>query len=109
MSSWQSIESIPMDGTPVLVWLPDDGSFRRSQVQVANYHPNCKIVGNVFAFDLRKQPTHWMPCPEGPRMETEVAVETPVCPHGIRSPWECRPCADEAYANRPSSNRSESL
>lgn len=64
---WRPIDTIPMDGTPVLVWLPDDGAFRRSNVQVANYTKNCKIVGNVFAFDLRKQPTHWMPCPEGPK------------------------------------------
>lgn len=66
MAEWQPIETIPMDGTPVLVWVPDDGLFRRSNVQVANYRPNVKIIGNVFAFDLKKQPTHWMPCPRAP-------------------------------------------
>jgi hypothetical protein len=66
-NEWQPIETIPMDGTPVLVWAPVPFS-RRSHIQVANFSPNCRIVGNVFAFDLRKEerPTHWRPLPSPP-------------------------------------------
>lgn len=68
MSSWQPIETIPMDGSPVLVWCPEEIS-RRSHVQIANYRPNCQIVGNMFAFDLCAKPTHWMPLPAPPSVE----------------------------------------
>lgn len=73
-TEWQPIETIPMDGTPVLVWSPEVFS-RRAHVQVANFTANCKIVGNVFAFDLGKgqKPTHWMPLPSPP--ETTEAGE----------------------------------
>ena len=58
---WQPIETIPPEGE-FLVFMPGE----RMKIQVAKWHPNVKVIGNVFAFDLTK-PTHWMPLPEPPK------------------------------------------
>lgn len=70
-NEWQPIESIPMDGTPVLAWSPEP-FHGKTPVQVATYHPNCKIVGGIFLFDLRgeQRPTHWRPMLAGPTEKT---------------------------------------
>lgn len=70
MSEWQPIETIPCDGTPVLVWLPKQTA--RSHVHAAYkakvQNGHMFVIGNMFAFDLPKdeQPTHWMPQPSNP-------------------------------------------
>ncbi len=58
--NWQPIETAPKDGT-FLVYMPNE----RIKVQAARFHPNVKVIGGVFAFELTK-PTHWMPLPEPP-------------------------------------------
>ena len=68
MSEWQPIETVPMDGTPVLVWLPE--KMQHSHVHAATYLPNIKIIGGHFAFDATSEPTHWMPLPPTPTQET---------------------------------------
>lgn len=40
-------------------------TYNRNPIQVANYHLDVKVIGNMFAFDM-PPPTHWMPLPEPP-------------------------------------------
>lgn len=61
-TSWQPIETAPEHGE-FLVYMPDEP---RRKTQAAEWHPNVKVIGNHFAFDLTK-PTHWMPLPEPPQ------------------------------------------
>lgn len=63
LKGWRPIDTAPGDGT-FLVYLPDEP--RGKQMQVATWHPNVKVIGHVFAFDLTK-PTHWMPLPDPPK------------------------------------------
>ena len=60
---WQSIETAPKEGV-FLVFIRDEVRPAR-RMQVANWHPNVKIVGGLFAFDCAKV-THWMPLPNPP-------------------------------------------
>ena len=60
---WQSIETAPKEGV-FLVFMQDEVRPAR-RMQVANWHPNVKIVGGLFAFDCAKV-THWMPLPNPP-------------------------------------------
>lgn len=63
---WQSIETAPKDGTPVLVLMKEPGRLDGSRVQVAVEYPNgYALIGGRFAFDCPK-PTHWMPLPPPP-------------------------------------------
>lgn len=61
MSDWQPIETAPTEGR-FLVYMP---TYNRNPIQVANYHLDVKVIGNMFAFDM-PPPTHWMPLPEPP-------------------------------------------
>lgn len=58
---WQPIDTAPKTGT-FLVYMPED---TRTPIQVAEWHPNVKVIGGVFAFDA-KPVTHWMPFPPPP-------------------------------------------
>ena len=60
---WKSIETAPKEGV-FLVFMQDEVRPAR-RMQVANWHPNVKIVGGLFAFDCAKV-THWMPLPHPP-------------------------------------------
>ena len=60
---WRPIETAPKEGV-FLVFMPDEVRPAR-RMQVANWHPNVKIVGGLFAFDCAKV-THWMPLPPPP-------------------------------------------
>ena len=42
-------------------------SNTRTPIQVANFSPNMKIIGNMFAFDM-ETPTHWLLLPEPPNV-----------------------------------------
>lgn len=57
---WMPIETAPEFGE-FLVYLPHE----RVKIQTAKWHPNAKVIGNVFAFDMSK-PTHYMPLPAPP-------------------------------------------
>lgn len=63
---WRPIETAPAQGR-FLVYMPEDS---RQPIQVATWHPNVKIIGNVFHFDC-KPPTHWMPLPPAPEAQDE--------------------------------------
>jgi hypothetical protein len=62
VSDWTPIETAPKEGQ-FLVYMPDE---KRSPIQVAEWHPNVKIIGNHFAFDFPPV-THWMPLPDAPK------------------------------------------
>lgn len=64
MNEWKPIETAPEVGA-FLVWMPEP--HIRSHMAVASWHPNLKVVGGCFLFDLRSKPTHWMPLPEPPK------------------------------------------
>jgi len=58
---WLPITTVPSEGK-FLVYMPDE---MREPIQAANWHPNMKVTGGVFAFDL-PEATHWMPMPPPP-------------------------------------------
>ena len=60
---WAAIETAPQEGV-FLVYMPDEARPAR-RVQVADWHPNVKVVGGLFAFDCAPI-THWMPLPPPP-------------------------------------------
>ena len=60
---WLPIDTVPMDGTHVLVYLSKDHS--RARIHTGYFHPNVKVIGGCFAFDLPPA-THWMPLPAPP-------------------------------------------
>ena len=60
---WGAIETAPQEGV-FLVYSPDEARPAR-RVQVADWHPNVKVVGGLFAFDCAPI-THWMPLPHPP-------------------------------------------
>lgn len=62
--NWLSIETVPYDGKPVLVYL--ESEMLGSRMHTATYHKNITIIGGRFHFDCPIA-THWMPLPEKPR------------------------------------------
>lgn len=66
MSEWQPIESVPMDGTEVDLWV--DGSretnFRWREVGVKGWAKEEGYPSYVRI--LVGKPTHWMPLPPKP-------------------------------------------
>ncbi len=68
-SEWQPFETIPMDGTPVLVSLEKEllGSF----VRVGTFRKNgMSIIGSNFAFDCPKV-IGWMKLPNHIKVNNE--------------------------------------
>ena len=64
MSGWQPMDTCPPEGQ-FLVYMPE---HHLCKIQVAMWHPNCKIIGGCFAFDM-PTPTHWHPLPPPPLKE----------------------------------------
>lgn len=62
---WMPIATIPEKGE-FLVFMPEE----RMQIQAAKWHPNVKVIGGNFAFDM-SAPTHWMPLPAAPKSSGE--------------------------------------
>lgn len=76
---WQSIETAPKDGTQVRLWRPEIeeetiGSFRVDEGYSGDENPgwfdntyddySCGYASTPLS------PTHWMPLPEAPKLET---------------------------------------
>lgn len=70
--NWQSIETAPLDGTPIDLWVP----LRFGPKVDYRFAGVCWDIKNecwVDYFDgdpvdfCESQPTHWMPLPEGPQ------------------------------------------
>ena len=68
-TQWQPIETAPKDGTKICVaWYDDYAKKWRFHVDHwRKFHP---IVGGE-GFGGITQPTHWMPLPEPPSVESE--------------------------------------
>ncbi len=64
MADWKPIDTAPKDGT-FLVWLEKPDRSLNSQVAIARWHPNIKIINGHFAFDA-EEPLYWRPLPEPP-------------------------------------------
>lgn len=60
---WQSIETAPKDGTPVLVCLPDENPY------FVWWHDPTKQWVRTRITDPLKSPTHWLPLPAPPSKE----------------------------------------
>lgn len=56
---WMPIESVPMDGNPVLVLLAEE--HHHSRIHSATYLPNIACIGGNFSFDV-PEATHWKKC-----------------------------------------------
>ena len=69
-AQWQPIETIPTDGTPVLVWMPK--SMLGSNMHVALKRTGTagySLIGTHFwsdAAEAYSEPMYWTPLPEGP-------------------------------------------
>lgn len=66
--AWQPMETVPTDGTAILVWL--EKPMLRSRVHSATYSRNAHdqimvVIGGVFGYDAPK-PLAWMLPPKGP-------------------------------------------
>ncbi len=55
------MDTVPMDGTPVLVYLETESLG--SRWHSARFRPNYKLIGHHFAFDVSK-PLGWIPQPQ---------------------------------------------
>lgn len=73
--TWQPIETAPMDGTPILLYKPNEK--RMGQYIVAGYWNelwlSCGGRGLAYFSHLDQRdyghPTHWQPLPEPPDAE----------------------------------------
>lgn len=63
LGDWEPIETAP-GHDDFLVFMPEE----RAKIKAAEYHPNVKVIGGHFAFDLTK-PTHWRPYPPFPEVD----------------------------------------
>ena len=64
MTEWQLIETVPKDGTAVLVNYKLQifiAAYGKGDTQVA-----CWRLQTIFGDKLHFQPSHWMPLPEPP-------------------------------------------
>ena len=59
---WRGMDSAPKVGV-FQVWLEEP--MLGSHLQTANWKPNVKFIGGLFAFDAPK-PLYWMPSPAPP-------------------------------------------
>lgn len=63
MEEWKLIETAPEEGV-FLVYMEDEED--KYKIQVADWHPKVKAIGNHFVGDWNAKPTHWMPLPSPP-------------------------------------------
>lgn len=81
MSVWQPIETAPLDGTPLLLYVPGVTSWNRESgmpdIVVGLWHgawysdigdvdQGYESTGAYFEREMLR-PTHWMPLPEPPK------------------------------------------
>jgi hypothetical protein len=67
-SPWESIETAPRDGSPVLVYVPDSKLEWYKQFCAVAYWVTKEYDGTAGWFDNfdKIEPTHWMKIPEYP-------------------------------------------
>lgn len=76
-NGWFPIDTIPKDGTPVLVWLPEPSLG--CHIHGARCRENGFVIGHHFVYDTGK-PTHWRPAldPPNPALARKEPVRNPV-------------------------------
>jgi len=67
-TGWQDISSAPMDGTEILVFVPDDGQGVAFWIVEARSPRTgwCAGTDESGPLFLQTEPTHWMPLPAPP-------------------------------------------
>lgn len=63
---WNAMKDVPMDGTPVLLYLEE--TMLGSQLHVGVFHPNYKLISSRFYFEC-PTPLAWSELPEFPTEE----------------------------------------
>jgi hypothetical protein len=66
---WMPIESAPKDGTPFLVFVPDDDFSSGTGIDVIWYDEEQWLFGANTRFTPANNPTHWRPLPSAPSQE----------------------------------------
>jgi len=66
---WLPIESAPKDGTPFLVFVPDDDFSSGTGIDVIWYDEEQWLFGANTPFIPANDPTHWRPLPTPPSSE----------------------------------------
>lgn len=76
MSEWQTIETAPRDGEPILIWKPDEprvGEYMMSAYWSEDLNGFVPVGGHnkqgyfsEWAGCDQGYPTHWQPLPEPP-------------------------------------------
>ncbi|WP_368649546.1 hypothetical protein [Brucella intermedia] len=66
---WMPIESAPKDGTPFLVFVPDDKFSDGTGIDVIWYDEEQWLFGSNTPFYPANAPTHWRPLPSAPASE----------------------------------------
>jgi hypothetical protein len=79
MNEWHPIETAPKDGTPVILFFPNN--YWRTDLPVAlgfgsedGWYEGEADSHSMTAFG--SQPTHWMPLPKPPTTSSHVTSET---------------------------------
>ena len=67
---WQSLETAPKDGSPVMIWLDDEGFAVKANWTHPPHNDSEDNCWWCYEMDLALEdfhnPTHWQPCLEGP-------------------------------------------
>ncbi len=69
MGEWQSIETAPKDGTPVLLYIPSVNDMVTAKY-LGRQWVLCEFGGYAEDGDLDGDPTHWMPLPSPPERDS---------------------------------------
>jgi len=90
--TWKPISEIPAAGR-FLVYMPEES---HTPIQVAKWHPNVKVIGNVFSFDC-KPVTNFMELPPEPSHVAAQAEPSPAPMTPEKRRWLLgqRPSAEE--------------
>ena len=66
--NWQPMNTVPIDGTPILLYL--DGELFGSRMHIGTFNRNLKIIAGHFVFDCPPA-LFWAELPMPPTKETD--------------------------------------
>jgi hypothetical protein len=77
VNGWQTMDSAPLDGTAVLLWVPDShrhvriGWYRNTQEfshgKLVRENKEWVVEAGLLFSSDRHEPKYWMPFPEPPK------------------------------------------